>query len=282
MGEDPVLLTARVDGIIELTLNRPARLNALDEELFDSLVSALTALLDDQDARVIILTGAGRAFCAGLDLETFRTFAAEADAGERPFGSPGEVGTGKREPGRGRRVVQTLRKMPVPVIAAIHGAAIGGGCQIALGCDIRLATADAKLALREADYGMSPDMGGTQLLPRLIGSDRALEMIVTGRIVSGAEAATLGLVTRVCDDPLSEARRLAAEIVARSPDAVDGSKRLVRLSDSVTVEAGMDAELQFMSRNIGSANQSEAARARLEQRSAAFVARSTELPDIGF
>jgi enoyl-CoA hydratase/carnithine racemase len=276
------LLSERVDGVVQLTLHRPDRLNALDDALFDLLVANTAQLAEDRSVRAVIITGSGGGFCAGLDLSQFRAMAAEAEAGERPYATPGEAGNGRRQPGRGQRIVQALRRMPAPVIAAIHGAAIGGGCQLALGADIRLVTAEAKIALREMDYGITPDMGGTQLLPRLIGADRALELILTGKIISGTEAVALGMATRVCDDPLAEAWVLAREIADRSPDAVAGAKALVRLSDSGSVEAGLAAELQFMSRNIGCANQVEAVNARFAKRRPQFDDRSVDPPGVGF
>jgi enoyl-CoA hydratase/carnithine racemase len=278
MTEHEVLLRKQVGGIVELRLNRPDKLNALDDELFENLVRVTEALVDDRAVHVLIITGQGRAFCAGLDLVAFRTFAAEAEAGERPFGTPGEVGSGRRQPGRGQRVVKALPNMDVPVIAAINGAAIGGGCQLALGADIRLVSPDAKLAVREIDYGITPDMGGTQILPRLVGTDHALELIVTGRIVSGVEAVAMGLATRVCDDPLAAAWELAREITDRNPDAVAGAKALVRLSERATIEEGFAAELDFMSRNIGHAIQVEAAKARLDKRDPVFQPRSLDTP----
>jgi enoyl-CoA hydratase/carnithine racemase len=280
VSEHDVLLEKRDGGIVELRLNRPDKLNALNDALFERLVTATEALHRDPSVRVVIITGEGRAFCAGLDLATFRTFAAEAEAGERPFGTPGEAGSGRRQPGRGQRVVRALRTMPVPVIAAINGAAIGGGCQLVLGADIRLVAPDAKLAVRETDYGITPDMGGTQILPRLVGSDHALELIATGRIVSGTEAVSIGLATKVCDEPLPDAWVLAREIASRNPDAMAGTKALIRIAEDATIEEGFAAELDFMSRNIGHRNQVEAATARLDKRAAVFEDPSLEMPRV--
>jgi enoyl-CoA hydratase/carnithine racemase len=166
----------------------------------------------------------------------------------------------------------------VPVIAAVHGPAIGGGLQIALAADIRIVAPSASLAAKEIDFGITLDMGGTQILPRLVGYDVALELILTGRALDGAEAVKVGLATRMADDPLAEARELARMIATRSPEAVRGSKRLVRLSDEVPAEEGMDAELEFMAWNIGRANQSESSRARLQGSTPVYSDPPPEMP----
>jgi enoyl-CoA hydratase/carnithine racemase len=257
------------DRVAHIWLNRPEKRNALNDEMFEQLVAEAESLRDDEDVTAVVLSGRGASFCAGLDFSVHADFAAEADAGQRPFADPDNPSSdGKRRPGRGQRVVRALRDAPAVVIAAIHGHAIGGGLQLALGADIRLVTPDARLGLAEINFGLTADMGATQLLPRLVGSDRALELLTTGVLISGEEAAAWGLATRVCGDPRAEAVELAARIAAMSPSAVRATKRLVRLSDSVPVADGMHEELRVMSRNIGSPEQTAATHAYFARRAA--------------
>ena len=160
--------------------------------------------------------------------------------------------------------------LPVPVIAAVRGHALGGGLQMALGADIRLAAPDAVFSVFEINWGLPPDMAGTQLLPRLVGPDVAAELTYTGRTVDAAEADRIGLVTRVVDDPLAAARALAARIAAVNPDAVRASKRLLRQAHG-PIEDGLAAERAAMAAIMGSPNQREAAAAGLEKREPRFT-----------
>jgi enoyl-CoA hydratase/carnithine racemase len=184
-----------------------------------------------------------------------------------------------RAPGRGQAIVRTLLALPVPVIAAIQGPAVGGGLQIALGADLRFVRADAKLALREITFGITPDMGGTQLLPRMIGYERALDLIVTGRFVSGQEAVEIGLASRVCEDPKADALAFAAEIAGKSPTAVRLCKELVAMSRTDPLSTGLAAEVRVLSGNLGSPNQVEAVHAFFEQRAPVFA--DPEVPSAG-
>jgi enoyl-CoA hydratase/carnithine racemase len=258
------------DGVAELVLNRPEKRNALDDALFVALSGATRALIDDRSVRAVVVAGSGGAFCAGLDFASFASFAKESDGGERPFGDPGRRGSGRRNPGTGWGIVQNLRAIPVPVIAAVDGAAVGGGLQLALGCDIRIAGRAAKFAAKEIDFGITLDMGGTQLLPRLVGYDRAMELITSGRIVEPDEAFRLGLVTTVVDSAIDAARRLAAEVASRNPEAVAATKSLLRLAGRSTPEEAVRVELEMLAWNVGRANQREATRAFFEKRAPIF------------
>jgi enoyl-CoA hydratase/carnithine racemase len=159
----------------------------------------------------------------------------------------------------------------VPVIAAVHGNCLGGGLQIALGADIRIATPDARLSVMEVKWGLVPDMSITQTLPRLVGIDVAKELTFTGRIFDGEEALRLGVVTRLSEDPLAEARQLADEIVARSPDAVRGAKRLFERSWNAAAQEGLALEAETQRGLIGSANQIAAVTAGLTKQPPQFV-----------
>ncbi len=158
----------------------------------------------------------------------------------------------------------------MPVIAAVHGVAVGGGFQLALGADLRIVTPDAQLGAYEIRWGIVPDMCGTQLLPPLVGPDVAKELMFTGRAVSGEEAVRIGLATRVADDPRAAALELAADIAGRSPEAIRVIKRLVDLSWGSTLDDGLRAEHELTEGIIGTANQLEAVRANLEQRPGNF------------
>lgn len=266
-----VVTCAVADGIADLRLNRPEKLNALNDELFAELLAAVEGLHGDPALRAVVLSGSGQAFCAGLDLSLFASFAAEADAGRRPIADAGDPGSGERAGGRGQAVVRSLLTMPVPVIAAVTGPAIGGGLQIALGADLRFVRPDAKLAMREITFGITPDMGGTQLLPRLVGYERAMDLVVTGRFISGQDAFAMGLASRVCEDPLAEALEVARQVAGNSPTAVRLSKELLRRSTSVPLDDGLAAELQVLAHNMGSPNQVEAVHAFFEKRAPAFA-----------
>src|SRR5258705_4249926 len=192
--------------------------NALDQAMFEGLMNAAEQLAHDASVRVVVLHGEGKSFCSGLDIASFMS---------------GDGGTGvllARDDDRlanfAQRVTYDWSLVPAPVIAAIHGNCFGGGLQIALGADIRIAAPDAKLSILEIKWGLVPDMGITQTLPRLVPIDVAKELTFSGRIVAGSEALALGLVTRNSDDPLASAVALADEIAPKFPDAVRSAQRL--------------------------------------------------------
>ena len=214
------VIVETTDGIAHVKLNRPDKRNALDGEMFRAIADAGEQLKAHDDVRAVVLSGEGKSFCAGLDLAMFSQLDQPADAAH-----PGTI-----EPSGithlGQQVAWVWQELPVPVIAAVHGHALGGGLQIALGADIRIVHPDTQLSVREGHYGLVPDMTGTLFLSRLVRPDVAKELTFTARIFDGREAADLGLVTRLSDDPVTEALALATEIAGRSSDAIRAAKRL--------------------------------------------------------
>ncbi|MGQ0830321.1 MAG: crotonase/enoyl-CoA hydratase family protein [Microthrixaceae bacterium] len=261
------------DGVADVRLNRPDKINALDQAMFEGIVEVGEALKSDHGVRVVILSGEGRGFCAGLDFGSFQAMAGgERTASTRPrdAGLGAIADTAGRITHLGQQAAWVWQELEVPVIAAIHGPALGGGLQIALGADIRLVTPDAKLSVLEARWGLIPDMTGTAMLPRLVGLDVAKELTFTGRIVSGEEAVALGLATRVEWDPRAAAAALAEDLVTKSPDALREGKRLLNLSGTRAVAEQFRDERATMASLIGSANQVEATMAYFEQRPPRF------------
>jgi enoyl-CoA hydratase/carnithine racemase len=253
------------NGVADVRLNRPEKMNALDGAMFSALVETGEALKADASVRAVVLSGEGRAFCAGLDLGSFQAMA--GDGGLDIVSAP----KGERITNIGQHAVYVWSEMPAPVIVAVHGVALGGGCQIALGGDLRYCTADATFSVLEIRWGLAPDMTGTQMLPRLVGLDVAKELTFTGRMVSGTEAVAMGLATRVCDDPRADALALAREIAGHNPDAVQGAKELLNMAGLVSLAEGFAAEERLVRRLIGSPNQKEAVTAWFEKRPAVYT-----------
>ena len=267
-----------VDGVADVRLNRPEKLNALDAGMFAALVEVGESLKADPAVRAVVLSGEGRAFCAGLDFGSFQAMAGQAQQGEeRKAEGRGDraVSDLTRREGRitnrGQQAVYVWTEMPAPVIAAVHGHALGGGIQLALGADIRIVAPDARLSVLEIRWGLVPDMTGTQMLPRLVGLDVAKELTLTGRMVTGTEAVEIGLATRLSNEPRDDAFALAAEIAGKSPDAVKGAKALLDLAGLVSLEEGFKAEERTIRGLIGTPNQAEAIRAYFEGRPARFT-----------
>jgi enoyl-CoA hydratase/carnithine racemase len=208
------------DGVAHVRLNRPDKRNALDGEMFLAIADAGEQLKSDAALRAVVLSGEGKSFCAGLDLSMFEGLDDTSDAG-----SPGTI-----QPSGithlGQQVAWVWQELTVPVIAAVHGHALGGGLQIALGADMRIVHPDTQLSVRELHWGVVPDMTGTFILSKLVRPDVAKELTLTARIFDGREAAALGLVTRLSDDPVADASALAGEIAGRRADAVSGAMRL--------------------------------------------------------
>jgi enoyl-CoA hydratase/carnithine racemase len=223
--DDNVVMSDRVivetsDGIAHVRLNRPDKRNALDGEMFRAIADAGEQLKTDDDVGAVVISGEGKSFCAGLDLDLFSQLDQPADSTHPGAMQPN--GTTHL----GQQVAWVWQELPVPVIAAVHGHALGGGLQIALAADIRIVHPDTQLSVREGHYGLVPDMTGTFFLSRLVRPDIAKELTFTARIFDGREAAALGLVTRLSDDPVADAVELASEIAARSPEAIRAAKRL--------------------------------------------------------
>lgn len=261
-------VTVTIDGgVADVRLNRPDKMNALDPAMFRALVDTADALRREPSLRVVVLSGEGRAFCAGLD---FSSFQAMAGGGDRSAGSISELPEGAITH-LGQQAVHGWTSLPVPVIAAVHGFALGGGIQLALGADIRFVAPDAELAVLEIKWGLVPDMTGTQTLITLVGLDVAKELAFTGRRVTGTEAAELGLATHVADDPRAAALALAAEIAGTSPHAVRAAKRLLNQAGEVSLAEGFAAEREEIGRLIGSPNQVEAVMAGFEGRDPRFA-----------
>lgn len=255
-------------GVADVRLNRPEKYNALSPEMFGAITEAGESLMNSGDIRAVVLSGNGRGFCSGLD---FSSFSAMADESGRGADRARHALSDSRGPENfGQRPALVWKRLPVPVIAAIHGVAFGGGCQIALGTDIRIARDDARLSILEIKWGLVPDMSITQTLRDLVPLDVAKELMFTGRIVSGVDAAAMGLVTRTADDPLAEALTLAGEIASRSPDAVRADKRLLEESWRADPAVGLGLEAELQSGLIGTPNQVEAIRANFENRAPDF------------
>ena len=253
------------EGIADVCLDRAEKRNALDLAMFHALCDAGEALAGRDDVRAVILRGEGASFCAGLDLAAMAGFASGGGSGEQPLGE-----TGGRITHLAQQCCWVWQQVPAPVIAALHGHALGGGMQLALAADFRIAHPGTKLSVREVYWGLIPDMTGTLTLSRLVRPDVAKELVMTARILDAVEGERLGLVTRVAADPLGAARELAAELAARSPDSVRAVKRLFNgLSWGGAAEA-FAAERAEIGALIGSPNQAEAVQAHFEQRPPRF------------
>ena len=255
------------DGVADVRLVRTDKMNALDNAMFDALVATGERLKTEKGVRAVVLSGEGRAFCAGLDMGNFGQMA----SGERR--AAGNLET-PRTPGganRAQQAVMAWREIPVPVIAAVHGVAFGGGFQLALGADLRFVTPDARMSVMEIKWGLVPDMAGVALLRGLLRDDVARELTFSGRIFSGQEALSLGLATRVCADPYAEALAFAREVAAKNPDAIRAGKRLLDLAVEADQRAILLAETTEQVKLIGSPNQVEAVKANLEKRAPQFT-----------
>jgi enoyl-CoA hydratase/carnithine racemase len=251
------------DHIATVTLTRPDKHNALDLAMFEAIIEAAERLNSEAGVRAVVLHGSGPSFCSGIDVMSLASGPAGADGLTDPL--RGEV------PNWFQRAAYDWIRLPVPVIAAIHGNCLGGGLQIALAADVRFATTDARLSVMEVKWGLVPDMSITRTLPRLVRIDVAKELTYTGRVVSGAEAGEIGLVTHVVDDPLGSAQELATAIAGRSPDAVRGAKRLFDEAWCGTPDETLALEASLQLDLIGSPNQLAAVTAGVSKQPAEFV-----------
>ncbi|MCC8939870.1 crotonase/enoyl-CoA hydratase family protein [Bradyrhizobium sp. Arg68] len=250
------------NGVADVRLNRPDRLNALDPAMFVAIADAGAWLADNSGVRAVVLSGEGEAFCAGLDIE--RLVATTEGEPILPFADLGRRTHGIAN--WAQHLVWLWRELPVPVIAAVHGAALGGGFQLSLGADIRYLAPDTRLGIVEAKWGLVPDMAGTQLMRHLAREDIVRELTYTARIFSADEALAYGFATKVVDDPREAALATARAIADRSPDAIRAAKRLLNLAAGCDVATGLAAETAEQAQLLGTPNHVEAVRANLERR----------------
>ncbi len=251
------------DRIAHVTLTRGDKMNAVDPEMAEAIVSAGQALME-ADIRAVVLSGEGKSFCAGLDVMSFAVLAG---------GDPEALILPRTHENANlfQEVALVWRRLPVPVIAALHGAVFGAGFQLALGADIRIAAPDAMLAVMEMKWGLIPDMGGMVLLPKLTRSDVMRRLIYTARPVEAEQAERWGLVTELAEDPLAAAREMATEIAGKSPSAIHAAKRLLAVAEG---GAGEDSVLMEESREqaalIGKPDQMEVIAANMAGRAPVF------------
>jgi enoyl-CoA hydratase len=252
------ILVDQQDGIVTLTLNRPESLNAMTVDMGDEVTQFVQELKKDQSARVLILTGAGRAFSAG---------GAKGNLQSRTTGS------GNTEPPKVfyKRFL-TLRQLEIPTIAAINGHAVGAGFCVALACDMRVAATTAKMGLNFVRLGIHPGMAGTYTTPRIVGMAKACEVIFTGKLYSGEEAFSLGLVNRVVppEQVMAEATSLAREIAANAPIAIRLAKKALYKDDADLLEAAIEIESEYQAYTWTTADAKEGVTAMTEKRTPKF------------
>lgn len=259
------------DGVADVRLSRPDKMNALDQAMFDALVETGSNLMTERGLRAVVISGEGRAFCAGLDRGRFAKMAGP-DAADSTAAN--ELRLGTRSHGianASQYAVLVWQDIPVPVIAAVHGVAFGGGFQLALGADMRFVAPDTKMSVMEIKWGLVPDMGGTLLMPRLARGDVIRELTFSGRVFSGTEALSMGFATRVCEDPHTAAMTFAREVAGKNPHAVRAGKRLMKLMEAGDAATILRTESHEQVRLLGSINQKEAVVANLQQRLPNFV-----------
>ena len=260
-------------GVAEVRLSRPGKMNALDGAMFEALIETGERLKADASVRAVVMSGEGEAFCAGLDGATLQMLMGSHPGEGGQLRSPFAVASEQRPYGvanRAQYAVWVWHILPVPVIAAVHGAAIGSGFELALGADIRIVAPDTKMAMIELDWGMVPDMCGVHLMGRLARDETIRELLFTGRAFSGAEAVALGLASRTASDPRVEALKLAEEIARKSPDAVRAAKRMLNTARDADAEHLLMHETAEQVSLFGAANQVEAYRSNVEGRAPRF------------
>jgi enoyl-CoA hydratase len=237
MTDDKVLLRALEDGVLTLTLNRPRKLNAMSHEVFAALDAAVADASDDRSVRVVVITGSGTVFCAGADLDLVKEF------------SDAESSAVRKTLRRLQSVFDRLEQLEKPVIAAINGACVGGGVDLALACDLRVAVADAFIMIPEVRLGLIPDLGATQRLPRLVGVSRAKDLILTSRRVRADECLSMGLVNRVVpgEQLVAAVTELATELKMGAPMAVGLAKQAIDRAWTTDLRSGEEMEAYLQS-----------------------------------
>jgi len=258
------------DGIANVVLSRPDKMNALDNKMFVALTMAADQIREDKSVRVVVISGAGKAFCAGLDMENF---ASMAGSGNNDSSGDDLGKLAKRTRGIANDVqfpVWAWHELEVPVIAAVHGVAVGGGFQIALAADMRYAAPKTRFSIMEMKWGLIPDMSSTQLMRHLVSEDIVRELTYTARIFAADEAKEYGFITKIVDQPLEHAMSIAKQIAARNPDAIQASKRVLNAANYMTEAEGLLMESEEQDKIIGSANQIEAVMAELQKRAPNF------------
>lgn len=250
------------DHIAKVTLTRGDKMNALDDAMIKAIIEAGQEVAGSE-ARAVVLCGEGKAFCAGLDLASFAQMGnldAESWLLERTHGEANEV----------QAVAMVWRQVPVPVIAALHGVAFGGGFQLAMGADIRIAAPATRLSLMEMKWGLVPDMGGMALLPHLVRSDVLRLMSYSATPVDADQAERWGLVTRLDDDPLAGAMDLARQIAGKSPSAIRAAKRLIDVAENAPRPEVLIHESRESAGLIGKPDQMEVIAAQMQGRAPRF------------
>ncbi|PIB24048.1 hypothetical protein BFP76_02025 [Amylibacter kogurei] len=253
------------DNIALVTLNRPDKKNAMSFEMMQELAATGAELAQTAGLRAVIIQGADNTFCSGIDLASLMSLAGDLEGVKKrmievPEGAPNEF----------QAPAAIWADVPVPVIAVIEGVCFGAGAQLALGADFRIAAEDAKFAIMEAKWGLIPDMGISQSLPRLMRADQALDLIMTGRVLDMKEAKKLGLITHVAADPLAVAMGMIDGLKQQSPDALAASKRLVNETWGTTKSA-LNTEARIQAEIIGGKNQMEKVAAQMAKRPPKFT-----------
>ena len=260
------------DHIAHVKLNRPDKMNALDDAMFEAICAAGDEIKGNDTIRAVVLSGEGKGFCAGLDLGNFAKMAGGGDKPKADAAVTGDATVGRLEKrthglaNRPQYVTWVWREVEVPVIAAMHGVALGGGCQMSMGADIRYAHPDTKIAILEMKWGLVPDMGATPFLVKCLGDDVARELTYTNRTILAPEAKELGLITKVCDDPVAAAFETAGDIATKNPDAVRGAKRILNAAQFAQADEILLSESREQDKVIGTPNQIERVMSVMEKR----------------
>lgn len=251
------ILLEKEGNIAVMTINRPASLNALNSETLKELDIAVDVLAEDEDVLAVILTGAGKAFVAGADITEMKDL---------------NVNQGRKFGLLGNKVFRKLETMEKPVIAAVNGFALGGGCEISMACDIRLASSKAKFGQPEVGLGITPGFGGTQRLPRLVGASMAKQLIFTGEIIGAEEALRIGLVNKVVEPEklMEEAKEMAKKIASNAPIAVKLCKAAINRGIQCDIDTAIAYEAEVFGECFSTEDQKEGMTAFVEKRDKCF------------
>lgn len=255
------------DQVADVQLRRGDKYNALSPEMFKALIKVGEDLSTRTDVRAVVLSGEGPGFCSGLDMSSFQAMESRSNEGNGAASVARQENRIANDP---QLSAYVWKQVPVPVIAALHGVAYGGGLQVALGADIRLADPNTRFSIMEIKWGLIPDMAITQTIRDLLSMDVVKELTFTGRIFNAKEAARLGVITRMIEHPYEEAMAMAKIIAGKSPDAIRHAKRLLEEAWHADTKTGLKLEEKLQLELIGSPNQREAIKANFDKREPEF------------